>query len=116
MSAVISPAAAQPQQPLTAQSQSQLSQLQSQSSSQHTGPRRESGRRRAAAWLAQGLSIAAFVLLWQGLAASRVHLGLVTFENVPTPLVALEAGRELLQGGKLARHLGFSLWRVGAGY
>jgi len=73
-------------------------------------------RRHASAWLAQGLSVAGFVLLWHALAATHARLGLVTFENVPTPLAALEAGRELVAGGKLGRHLGYSLWRVAAGF
>jgi NitT/TauT family transport system permease protein len=81
-------------------------------------PGREGGaaRRHASAWLAQGLSIAGFVLLWHVLAATRARLGVVTFEHVPTPLAALEAGRELIASDKLGRHLGFSLWRVAAGF
>jgi NitT/TauT family transport system permease protein len=74
------------------------------------------GRRHAAAWLAQGLSVAGFLLLWYALAATHARLGLVTFENVPTPLAALEAARDLVASGKLGRHLGFSLWRVAAGF
>jgi NitT/TauT family transport system permease protein len=73
-------------------------------------------RRHGAAWLAQGAAIVAFVALWHALAATHAHLGLVDFRNVPTPLAALEAGRDLVDSGKLARHLGFSLWRVGAGF
>ena len=73
-------------------------------------------RRRAAAWLAQGAAIAAFVLLWQWLAATHARLGIVSFANVPTPIAALEAGRDLVDGGKLGRHLGFSLWRIAAGF
>jgi NitT/TauT family transport system permease protein len=73
-------------------------------------------RRRVAAWLAQGAAIAAFVALWHVLAATHAHLGIVNFQNVPTPLAALEAGRDLLASGKLGRHLGYSLWRVGAGF
>lgn len=73
-------------------------------------------RRRAVAWLAQGASIVAFVLLWQWLASTRAKLGLVSFENVPTPIAAFDAGRDLLDSGKLGRHLGYSLWRVAAGF
>jgi NitT/TauT family transport system permease protein len=73
-------------------------------------------KRRAAAWLAQGAAIVAFVLLWQWLAASHARLGIVSFANVPTPIAAIEAGRELVEGGKLGRHLGFSLWRIAAGF
>ena len=73
-------------------------------------------RRRAARWLAQGVSIAAFVLLWQWLAAAHAKLGIVSFENVPTPIAALQAGRDLIDSGKLGHHLGYSLWRVAAGF
>jgi NitT/TauT family transport system permease protein len=73
-------------------------------------------RRRAAAWLAQGAAVVGFVALWHAAAATHAHLGIVSFENVPTPLAALEAARDLVDSGKLGRHLGFSLWRVGAGF
>jgi len=73
-------------------------------------------RRRAARWLAQGASIAAFVLLWQWLASVHAKLGIVSFENVPTPIAALQAGRDLIDSGKLGRHLGYSLWRIAAGF
>lgn len=73
-------------------------------------------RRRGAAWLAQGAAVVSFVALWHALAATHAHLGIVDFRNVPTPLAALEAGRDLVDSGKLGRHLGFSLWRVGAGF
>jgi NitT/TauT family transport system permease protein len=73
-------------------------------------------RARLVAVLAQAASVAAFVALWQLLSATHAKLGIVTFANVPTPLAALEAGRELLQSPKLAQHVGFSLWRVAAGF
>ena len=73
-------------------------------------------RRRLAGWLAQGAAVAGFVLLWHWLASAHVRLGFVSFQNVPTPLAALEAARDLLESGKLGRHLGYSLWRVGAGF
>jgi len=76
----------------------------------------DSPGRRAAAWLAQGAAVVAFVALWHVLAATHAQLGIVSFRNVPTPLAALEAARELVDSGKLGRHLGYSLWRVGAGY
>ncbi|MGN6529358.1 MAG: ABC transporter permease [Burkholderiaceae bacterium] len=75
-----------------------------------------SARRRLAARAAQAASVVAFVAAWQALAASHADLGLVTFRNVPTPLMALEAARDLAGSGKLARHLGYSLWRVAAGF
>lgn len=73
-------------------------------------------RRHAAPWLAQGAAIVAFVALWHALAATHARLGIVDFRNVPTPFAALQAGRDLLDSGKLMRHLGYSLWRVGAGF
>jgi NitT/TauT family transport system permease protein len=73
-------------------------------------------RRRGAGWLAQGAAIVAFVALWHALAATHAHLAFVDFRNVPTPVAALDAGRDLADSGKLARHLGYSLWRVGAGF
>lgn len=73
-------------------------------------------RRRAVAWLAQGASLLAFVLLWQWLAATHAKFWLVSFENVPTPIAAFDAGRDLMDSGKLGRHLGYSLWRVAAGF
>jgi NitT/TauT family transport system permease protein len=73
-------------------------------------------RRRAADWLAQAAAIVAFVLLWHWLAATHAKLGIVSFQNVPTPIAALDAGRDLLESGKLGRHLGYSLWRVVAGF
>ena len=73
-------------------------------------------RARLAAALAQAASVAAFVALWQLLTAAHASLGVVTFANVPTPLAALEAGRELLHSPRLAQHLAFSLWRVAAGF
>jgi len=71
---------------------------------------------RLLAALAQLVSVGAFVALWQLLAASHANFGIVTFANVPTPVAAADAALELLRSPKLARHLGFSLWRVGAGF
>jgi len=67
-------------------------------------------------WAAQAASVAAFLALWQWLSSARVDLGLVTFRNVPGPLATLDAARDLLASGKLGRHLGYSLWRVAAGF
>lgn len=73
-------------------------------------------RRHGTGWLAQGAAIAAFVALWHGLAATHARLGFIDFRNLPTPVAALEAGRDLVDSGKLTRHLGYSLWRVAAGF
>ena len=73
-------------------------------------------RARVLAALAQAASVAVFVALWQLLTATHAKLGVVTFANVPGPLAALDAAGELLHSPRLARHLGFSLWRVAAGF
>jgi NitT/TauT family transport system permease protein len=61
-------------------------------------------------------SLVACIALWQVLAALRLHLGLVTFENVPTPWETAQAAWALLQSPKLAQHLGWSLLRIGYGF
>ncbi|SMC22637.1 NitT/TauT family transport system permease protein [Andreprevotia lacus DSM 23236] len=68
------------------------------------------------AWLLPAASLLVSVLLWQALAASRLHLGVVTFANVPSPVEVLRAGWDLLQSPKLLFHLGHSLVRVFAGF
>ncbi|KAF0813844.1 Bicarbonate transport system permease protein CmpB [Andreprevotia sp. IGB-42] len=68
------------------------------------------------AWATRLASLLACVLLWHWAASTRVHLGLVTFANVPPPLEVLNAGRDLLQSPKLLKHLGASLYRVFAGF
>jgi len=73
-------------------------------------------RQRTTAWFARGASILASVMLWQWLAVTHAKLGFVSFANVPTPLATLDAGRDLMASGKLVRHLGYSLWRVAAGF
>ena len=61
-------------------------------------------------------SLALFVGVWQFASASRLHLGFVTFANVPTPTEALDAFVALVRSGKLAPHLLSSLMRVFAGF
>jgi NitT/TauT family transport system permease protein len=72
--------------------------------------------RRLGAWAAQAGSVAVFVALWHWLAATHADFGVVSFRHVPTPLAALDAAGELAGSGKLLRHLGYSLWRVAAGF
>ncbi|MBM3114596.1 ABC transporter permease [Jeongeupia naejangsanensis] len=69
-----------------------------------------------AAWVLPGISLLASVLLWHVLATSKLHLGLVTFANAPSPREVWDAGLDLLQSPKLLFHLGHSLWRVFAGF
>ena len=61
-------------------------------------------------------SLALFVGVWQFASASRLHLGFVTFANVPTPTEALDAFVALVRSGKLVPHLLSSLMRVFAGF
>ncbi len=75
------------------------------------GPRRTPG-----AWGAGLASVALCVLLWHVAATLRLHLGLVTFQNVPTPGAVASAFGELLQSPKLLRHLGSSLQRIAWGF
>jgi NitT/TauT family transport system permease protein len=66
--------------------------------------------------LLRALSIAACVLAWQWASTSHVNLGLVTFNNVPSPKEVVAAAGELIQSPKLLTHLGASIYRVFAGY
>lgn len=62
------------------------------------------------------LSVAACLLLWQVAATRHWHLGFVSFALVPPPLEVVGALWALLQSPRLAQHIGYSLWRVGAGF
>jgi NitT/TauT family transport system permease protein len=62
------------------------------------------------------VSLAFFVGLWQFASASRLHLGFVTFANVPAPTETLDAFVTLARSGKLVPHLFSSLTRVFAGF
>ena len=67
--------------------------------------------------LAAGLlSLAVCFGLWQLAATQHWHLGFVSFALVPAPLEVLQAGWALLQSPRLAQHIGYSLWRVAAGF
>jgi NitT/TauT family transport system permease protein len=62
------------------------------------------------------LSLAACVALWHVAASRHLHLGLVTFQNVPQPLEVVDAAWALLQSPKLQNHLTSSLGRVAFGF
>ncbi|WP_150669961.1 ABC transporter permease [Pandoraea anhela] len=64
----------------------------------------------------QWASLAVCVLAWHWVTTHRVHLGIVNFENVPSPAQTLDAAWALLQSPKLAHHLASSLQRVAWGY
>ncbi|MGM9487576.1 ABC transporter permease [Ideonella sp. YS5] len=67
------------------------------------------------AWSAL-VSIALCLVLWHVAAAEKWHLGVVTFENVPTPIEVAHAAGELMHSPKLVRHLSSSLQRIGWGF
>jgi NitT/TauT family transport system permease protein len=67
-------------------------------------------------YLIRFASLAIFVAAWQGASAFRLHLGFVTFANVPPPTEVLDSLFVLGRSGKLIPHLGSSLARVFAGY
>lgn len=64
----------------------------------------------------QGMSLALCVVLWHWVTTHRIHMGIVNFENVPSPSQTLDAAWSLLHSPKLARHLASSLQRVAWGY
>jgi len=64
----------------------------------------------------QAASLALGLLCWHLATQHRLNLGVITFENVPTPAETLRAAWSLLQSPKLAHHLTSSLSRVGWGY
>lgn len=64
----------------------------------------------------QWASLALCVLLWHIASTHRLNLGLISFENLPTPAQTLTAGWDLLQSPKLVSHLTSSIRRVASGY
>ena len=71
------------------------------------------------AWKRPALQLGSIVLcllLWHLAATHHLHLGIVTFANVPPPSEVLSAAWALLQSPKLWPHLSSSLLRVGAGF
>ncbi|MDR1854150.1 MAG: ABC transporter permease [Azoarcus sp.] len=61
-------------------------------------------------------SLALFVAFWQFASEHRLHLGLVTFQNIPAPSEVVPALWDLLQSPKVGNHVGSSLYRVFAGF
>jgi NitT/TauT family transport system permease protein len=72
--------------------------------------------RRTGRWLRRTSSIGLCILAWHLAATTRVDLGVITFQNVPSPQEALAAGRELLESQKMFSHLTASMSRVLSGY
>jgi NitT/TauT family transport system permease protein len=67
-------------------------------------------------WLLRIVSVAACLLGWQWASTAHAHLGLITFQNVPSPMDVLQATRELIQSPKLVSHVTASVYRVFSGY
>lgn len=66
-----------------------------------------------------GLRIASVllcILAWQWASSNHVDLGLVTFQNVPSPKDAGVAALDLIQSPKLVEHVSASVKRVFAGF
>lgn len=61
-------------------------------------------------------SLLIFVLLWELASSNRVHLGIITFQNVPAPSEVLPALWTLFQSPKVFHHVGNSLYRVFGGF
>jgi len=62
------------------------------------------------------LSVAACIMAWQWASSRQLNLGLVTFQNVPSPREVLDAANALLESPKLEQHLKASISRVFAGF
>jgi NitT/TauT family transport system permease protein len=64
----------------------------------------------------RALSLLAAAGLWQVCSSQHLHLGLIDFTNVPTPIDVAQASLELLHSPKLLQHLRSSVVRVFAGF
>src|SRR2546428_8019025 len=66
-------------------------------------------------WLVRAGSILACIGLWQLASSWHVHLGIVTFRNVPPPTEVVQSAIVLLKSPRLFAHVSSSLWRGVAG-
>jgi NitT/TauT family transport system permease protein len=73
-------------------------------------------RREAGHLLRRASSIAICILLWHLASTRHVDLGVITFQNVPSPEEVLAAARELLESQKILSHLTASMSRVFSGF
>src|SRR6185437_11516263 len=73
-------------------------------------------RREAGHLLRRASSIAICILLWHLASTRHVDLGVITFQNVPSPEEVLVAARELLESQKILSHLTASMSRVFSGF
>jgi len=81
-----------------------------------TSGRIASGRLDIGRLLLRMASLAVCVLVWQWAASTHLNLGIVTFQNVPSPSEVLSAGWTLLHGPKILGHLTASVSRVFSGF
>ncbi|MBQ5946223.1 ABC transporter permease [Massilia sp. ST3] len=72
--------------------------------------------RRLGRHLLRVLSVLACIAAWQWASSHRLDLGLVTFQNVPSPRDVIDAAAALVESPKLEQHLKASVWRVFAGF
>ena len=72
--------------------------------------------KRAGRLLLRVLSLLGCVAAWQWASTRHVDLGLVTFQNVPSPKDVFDAAAALLDSPKLGQHLKASILRVFAGF
>jgi NitT/TauT family transport system permease protein len=72
--------------------------------------------RHAGRLLLRILSLGACVAAWQWASSHHLDLGLVTFQNVPSPKDVFDAAAALLASPKLGMHLRASILRVFAGF
>jgi NitT/TauT family transport system permease protein len=66
--------------------------------------------------LRRALSLAACVLAWHLASTRHLDLGVMTFQNVPSPEEVLAAAQELLESQKMLPHLTASMSRVLSGF
>ncbi|APG95117.1 MULTISPECIES: ABC transporter permease [Sinorhizobium] len=67
-------------------------------------------------WLRRAGSLAICLFVWQMASSLKVSLGIVTFENVPSPVDVVIAMLDFLASPRLFAHVSSSLGRVFAGY
>jgi NitT/TauT family transport system permease protein len=67
-------------------------------------------------WLRRAGSLAICLAIWQVASTFRLNLGIVTFENVPSPVEVVWAALDFLRSPRLFNHVASSLQRVLAGY
>ena len=74
------------------------------------------GRLEVARLLQRASSIAICVLAWHLASTRQVDLGVVTFQNVPSPREVVAAAWGLVESGTLLPHLTASISRVFSGF